>query len=289
MMSHVLPSSEPFETLKGLEKLLAVVSRLRDPKTGCPWDLKQTHMSLKPYLLEESYEVLEAIDGDNESPQPDSLKEELGDVLLQVALHAQIAQEAKRFDFTDIAEGIAEKLIRRHPHVFGDVKVQDADEVTRNWNAIKAREKSDQVSLSPERTTKQASILSEVPKNVPALTRGSNLSKRAVKAGFKWPHAESLWACVMSEFDEFKAETLTSPKDPKRQHRLEDEMGDIFFASISLAHHYKVDPETALIKANAKFTHRFQSMEAMAQKPLEDLSFEEWDALWKQAKNQLCQ
>ncbi len=284
-MSHAPSRYESLDTLQGIHKLLAVVALLRDPESGCPWDLKQTHMSLKRYLLEESYEAVEAIDEDHERSRPDALKEELGDVLLQVALHAQIAEEAGRFDFTGIAEAISEKLIRRHPHVFGTVEVSDAEEVTRNWDAIKAQEKLEQRELESDSISK--SILEGLPKNTPALTRGTDLSERAVKAGFKWPNSESLWACVMSEFDEFKAETVVdpeAPKDPERQHRLEDEMGDIFFASISLANHYKVDPETALIRANAKFTRRFQSMESNAQKPLEELTFDEWDTLWKQAK-----
>lgn len=258
------------DSLTGIEKLLAVVAKLRDPDGGCPWDLKQTHATLKPYVLEEAYEVVEAL----ETEDSQLIKEELGDLLLQVALHAQIGKEAKTFDFDAVAQGISEKLIRRHPHVFGDVHVSNAEEVTQNWEAIKQQEKG---------ITKKESVLDGVSTAQPALMRATDISKKAVKVGFKWPSDESLWACVMSEFDEFKAETQCESKDTKR---LEDELGDILFAVVSLANHYKVNSEVALSQATNKFVKRFTQMEKIADKPLTELSFDEWDNLWKQAKKQ---
>lgn len=304
---------QSIETAGGIEKLLRVVARLRDPEHGCPWDLKQTHRSLKPYLLEEAYEAVEAVDEADACQSPDILKDELGDVLLQVALHAQIAQDAGHFDFVAVCDAISEKLIRRHPHVFGDVSVSGAGEVVTNWEAIKKAEKGD--APQPE------SILDGVSKNLPALSRALETSKRAVKVGFEWPSLESLWACVMSEYDEFRAEItlpgtgntpetqdlvgssvgrVLDPRDisPEVFDRLEAEMGDIFFASVNLARHFKIDPEVALTRATARFTRRFQAMEALIrerqaaegrtgqslEEAMQALDFETWDALWNEAK-----
>jgi len=255
----------------GIDKLLAVIQALRHPKTGCPWDLKQTHESLKPYVLEEAYEVVEAI----QTGDMVLIKEELGDLLLQVVLHAQIAHERQDFDFQGVAQGISDKLIRRHPHVFGDTTVNSAEDVVQHWDAIKQAEKG----LS----NKPASVLEGVSLSQSALMRTADISHKAVKVGFRWPSDESLWDCVMSEFEEFKAETQQTPRDPKR---LEDELGDILFAVVSLANHYGVNSEVALTQATTKFTRRFQQMEQQVIKPLTDLSFEEWDNLWKQAKQQ---
>ncbi len=271
------PILDRIEALFGIEKLLAVVAQLRNPEGGCPWDLKQTHQTLKPYMLEEAYEAVEAIDLSTESCNSALLKEELGDVLLQVALHAQLAQDAGQFNFQDVSEAIADKLIRRHPHVFGDVTVEHADEVTRNWQAIKQAEKGAQPQAD--------SILEGVPKGIPALSRALETSKRAVKVGFEWPSFESLWECVMSEYAELRDEAESGADF----QRLEEEMGDIFFASVNLARHFKIDPEVALTRATQKFTRRFQTMEQLVKekhpgKLLEELSFEEWDQLWNQAK-----
>ncbi len=271
---------------QGVEKLLDVVARLRHPTEGCPWDLKQTHRSLKPYMLEEAYEAVEAIDDAEAQARPELLKDELGDVLLQVALHAQLAQEAGQFDFSAVCDTIAEKLIRRHPHVFGDVQVDSDADVVTNWNAIKQAEKG-QVK-APE------SILDGVAKSQPALSRALETSKRAVKVGFEWPSLDSLWECVMSEYTEFRSEVQTLVPEQavssEQFDRLETEMGDIFFASVNLARHFKIDPEVALTKATAKFTRRFQMMEHLVRerygpdKALETLDFEAWDALWNEAK-----
>jgi MazG family protein len=278
------------ERTSGIDKLVRVVARLRHPTEGCPWDLKQTHQSLKPYMLEEAYEAVEAIDMSAESGDPAALREELGDVLLQVVLHAQLAQDAGTFDFEAVCEGIADKLIRRHPHVFGDVEAESPDAVVANWEAIKRAEKGGAAEAP-------TSILKGISMQQPALSRALETSKRAVKVGFEWPSFDSLWDCVMSEYDEFRQETQgfqTGEKIPAAAFdRLESEMGDILFANVNLARYFKIDPEVALTRATAKFTRRFQAMEAMVrerygpQKTLESLDFETWDALWNEAKRQV--
>lgn len=288
------------QTLQGIDKLVRVVARLRHPSEGCPWDLKQTHQSLKPYMLEEAYEAVEAIDEAAASKNPDCLKEELGDVLLQVMLHSQLAQDSGDFSFTDVCDTIAEKLVRRHPHVFGEVVADDSDTVVRNWEAIKREEKAQAAANGSTNPTEveRPSVLKGISRNQPALSRAMETSKKAVKVGFEWPDLESLWECVMSEFaelrQEFEAPELSHETPAQRFERLESEMGDIFFASVNLARHFKIDPEVALTKATAKFTKRFQIMESIlldqtpTEQPLEDamanLDFETWDSLWRQAK-----
>jgi MazG family protein len=271
---------------QGIDRLLAVVAALRHPNGGCPWDLKQTHQSLRPYMLEEAYEAVEAMEGVTQASSPDQaahLKEELGDVLLQVALHAQLASEAKQFSFNDLSQGIADKLIHRHPHVFATVEVDSAEAVTTNWEAIKAQEKLDKGETAPK------SLMDAIPTGLPALMRADKTSKKAVKAGFKWPHFESLWACVLSEYDELRTEIdEQSPVD-----KLEDELGDCLFATVSLAHYIGVDPEVALNRATNKFMDRYRAMEqliaARGDTPLGDLDFDILDDLWKQAKQAVKQ
>lgn len=254
------------QDLAGFAYLVSVVRQLRDPERGCPWDLKQTHQSLRPYILEEAYELVDAID----SGDIGHIKEELGDVLLQVALHAQLATDASAFDIEDVAQGIAEKLVRRHPHVFGDVEVDSAEEVTANWEKIKQTEKGE----APQ------SVMDNLPRGVPALSRALKVSKRAVGEGFEWPDFDSLWACVMSEYDEFK-EVLD---DGAPFEALEDELGDILFATVNLARYKGIDPELALNKATEKFIRRYRTMERLSDKPLKEQSFETLDDLWNQAK-----
>lgn len=261
----------PQDTLPGFQQLLSVVRQLRHPETGCPWDLKQTHQSLRPYLLEEAYEAVEAMD----SNDPAHLKEELGDVLLQVMLHSQLASEAAQFTADDVAAGIAEKLIRRHPHVFGDVRVSTAEEVTANWQQIKATEKGNQATPS---------VMDGVPNNTPALSRALEVSKRAVKEGFEWPDFESLWTCVMSEYDEFREEL----EHGASSDALEDELGDILFATVNLARYHGIHPEVALSKATNKFIRRYRTMEQLSDKPLSEQPFDVLDTLWNDAKRQ-CQ
>ena len=248
------------------DELVNIISRLRAPN-GCKWDREQTHASLKQNFIEETYEALDAID-DNDMKH---LQEELGDVLLQVVLHSQIAKEEGAFSIDDVAEGISKKLVHRHPHVFGDVKVSSTQEILDNWEKIKKQEK-------PHRK----SVMDGISPSLPALFAAFKISKKAVKVGFEWPSLESLKECIKSEFDEFDE----AVKGDDKQH-MEEEFGDILFAVVNLARWYKINPEIALGNANKKFVKRFKKMEELAEKPLEEYSFEEYDALWKKAKKSL--
>lgn len=251
---------------KNLEELIDVVAKLRAPD-GCPWDREQTHASLRPNMLEEAYEAVDAID-DNDAPH---LREELGDVLLQVLLHSQIASEANEFTLDDVAKELKEKLIHRHPHVFGTAKINNADDVLKTWDKLKSEEKTERKSAMDGLSRSQAALIS-----------AQKISKRAIKTGFEWPNEESLYECVMSEIEEFKE----AEKEKDKAH-MEEEMGDILFAIVNLARWNKIDAEQALLKANKKFEKRFRKMEDLATKPLNDYSFEEFDNLWKQAKKSL--
>ena len=251
---------------ENLEKLIETVRILRSPE-GCQWDREQTHKTLRPNMLEEAYEAVDAIDSGDMS----NLKEELGDVLLQVVLHSQIADDEGYFNIDDVAKELNEKLIHRHPHVFGNQKVSSTDEILNNWDILKKEEKKD-----------RKSAMDGISKAQSALMSAQKISKRAIKTGFEWPDENSLYNCVYSEFDEFKEATI----EGDREH-MEDEMGDILFAVVNLARWNKIDAEQALLRANKKFMTRFRKMEELAVKPLEQYSFEEFDALWKQAKKLL--
>lgn len=248
-----------------LEKLIEIIDTLRSPN-GCKWDREQTHATLKRNMLEEAYEAVDAIN-DND---PKHLKEELGDVLLQVVLHAQISKEEGDFTIEDVAKALNEKLIHRHPHVFGDVKVQNTQEILDNWEKLKKEEK-------PHRK----SVMDGISKAQSALMSAQKISKKAVSVGFEWPNDEELLKCVMSEFEEFK--------NAKTQDEKEDEFGDILFAVVNLARWNKIDAEQALIRANNKFMTRFRKMEELADKNLSEYSLEEWDKLWKKAKSSLVE
>lgn len=252
--------------MKNLEKLINTVRILRS-ENGCKWDREQTHQSLKPNMLEEAYEAVDAIDSNDMK----HLREELGDVLLQVVLHAQIADDEKVFNIDDVAKEINEKLIRRHPHVFGNVQVNSTQDILDNWDAIKKEEKSHRTS-----------IMDGISKSQSALMSAQKISKKAVKVGFEWDCEKTLYDCVFSEFNEFKEACASS-----NQEHMEEEMGDIFFAVVNLARWNKIDAEQALLKANKKFIKRFKMMEKLATKPLEEYSFEEFDALWKKAKTEI--
>lgn len=251
---------------KNLEELIDVVAKLRAPD-GCPWDREQTHTSLRPNMLEEAYEAVDAIDENDMA----HLREELGDVLLQVLLHSQIASESNEFTLDDVAKELKEKLIHRHPHVFGTAKINNADDVLKTWDKLKSEEKTERKSAMDGLSRSQAALIS-----------AQKISKRAVKTGFEWPNEESLYDCVMSEIEEFK-----EAKIEKDKNHMEEEMGDILFAIVNLARWNKIDAEQALLKANKKFEKRFRKMEDLATKPLNDYSFEEFDNLWKQAKKSL--
>jgi len=272
--------------LDSVSKALAVVKQLRTPVTGCPWDLEQSHGSLRPYMLEESHEATEAMSRAEKHPEDTDaqhdLKDELGDVLLQVMLNAQIADDNGHFNFQDVCANMAEKLIRRHPHVFQPEKQQtlidNPEAVSVQWQEIKDQEKGG---------IQHSSILDKVGHGTSALGRAGKVSRAAVKAGFTWPDDATLWDCVMSEFDELKAEMDSAPRD---HAKLVDEMGDVFFACASLAKHIKVDPELAMSAAVHKFERRFRKMEELVrddQKNTDDLSFDDWEAYWSKAKAEL--
>lgn len=251
---------------KNLEELINTVRILRS-ENGCKWDREQTHQSLRANMLEEAYEAVDAIDNNDMK----HLKEELGDVLLQVVLHSQIADEEKEFNIEDVAKELNQKLVRRHPHVFGDVNVNSTQDIIDNWEQIKKGEK-----------THRTSIMDGISKAQSALMSAQKISKKAVKVGFEWDSEETLYECVFSEIKEFQEACKNADQD-----HMEEEMGDIFFAMVNLARWNKLDAEQALLKANKKFIKRFKKMEELATKPLEQYSFQEFDALWKRAKQEV--
>lgn len=252
--------------VKEISELIDVVARLRAPD-GCQWDREQTHETLRPNMLEEAYEAVDAID----SGDMKHLKEELGDVLLQVVLHSQIASEEGAFNIEDVAKELKEKLIHRHPHVFGNTKVSSTQDILDNWDKLKAEEK-----------THRKSAMDGISKAQSALMSAQKISKKAVKTGFEWPNEQSLYDCIFSEFKEFQE----AEKENDKAH-MEEEFGDILFATVNLARWNKIDAEQALLKANKKFMTRFRKMEELATKPLTEYSFEEYDRLWNTAKKQV--
>jgi tetrapyrrole methylase family protein / MazG family protein len=247
-----------------LDELVGIVDRLLGPG-GCPWDQAQTHETLKKHLVEETYEVLDAID----SGDRDRLCEELGDLLLQPVMHGQISAMTGGFDTHAAARGIVDKLVRRHPHVFGETEVADADEVLRNWDRIKQSEKSGE----------RHSILAGVPRGMPALLRAFEISKRAARVGFEWPDIDSVFDKLREEEYELKEALNTGDAS-----RIASELGDLLFSAVNVARWAGVEPEEALRTMVDRFTDRFVRMETLATKPLQDLGFEEWDALWETAK-----
>ena len=242
-----------------LEELIKTIEILRSPN-GCEWDRQQTHQTIRQNMLEEAYEAAEAIDENN----PEHIKEELGDVLLQVVLHSQIAKDNGHFDIFDVAKMLNDKLIHRHPHVFGEQKTNDTKEILANWEKLKLEEKKDR-----KRT------LDGIPK-LPALLKAMKISKKVVRAGFEWQNYEQLLECFNSEIKEFQEASTFVDK--------EDEFGDILFALVNVARWNKIDPEVALSKANQKFTKRFNKLEELCEKPLSELSFDEYNELWQKAK-----
>lgn len=238
--------------------LQAIMARLRDPETGCPWDVEQDFASIAPYTIEEAYEVADAI----ERADMAALKDELGDLLLQVVFHSRIAEEAGSFDLSDVITAICDKMIRRHPHVFGD------GQPSPGWDAIKATERA-------ERSDDQ-SALAGVAHALPALARAEKLQKRAARAGFDWDDISDVRAKLLEEIDE-----LTAAEEPDH---VAEEVGDLLFAAVNLARHHGVDPEGALRAASAKFERRFRTMEALAGKDFPDLPLGEKEALWQAVK-----
>jgi len=257
--------------MESFDQLAQIMARLRAPD-GCPWDRAQTHESLRPFLIEESAEVLDAIAQND----PRALCEELGDLLLQVVFHAQLAQEAGQFSLDDVCQSIGEKLLRRHPHVFGDATAHSADDVKPLWDEIKRQEKA-------ARGETPTSALDGVPSSLPALSAALQISKKAAKVGFEWPDEEGVWNKVREETDEL-ARARDENESPQRQA---EELGDLLFSVVNIARWRKIDPELALRDVNAKFKARFEKMEAFASArgvALPDLSPDEWETLWQKAK-----
>ena len=258
-----------------IQKLVEIVKKLRDPVSGCPWDKVQTHKTLKKNLIEESYEVLDAIEKEDLS----GLKEELGDLLLQVLLHAQIADDNKNFDVQEIIDYLSDKLVRRHPHVFGDKKAANPDEAIANWEAMKKQEKVVQNS-----SDKPKSILDGVPNSLPALFRAQKISERAAKVGFEWENLEGIRDQILEEIAEFTEEAIKENID---EVRMKDEFGDVFFSMIQLARRLKFDAEDLLQKSTDKFVSRFKLLEIEAashNKEVSEFSLDELTEMWCRAK-----
>jgi len=255
----------PLARAGSFERFQETIAHLRAPE-GCPWDRKQTHLSLREYLLEETYETLEALDAED----TDALKEELGDLLLQIVLHSQIAVEEGEFHLADVIEYVNSKMIQRHPHVWGNVQVSNADEVVANWDQIKQEQRAND--------QKHESILDSVPKALPALAQAYSYQARAARVGFDWPNVEDVVAKLDEELKELQA---AQSKDERL-----DEFGDVLFSMVNVARWYDLDPEVALRETNRKFARRFGYIEQHAGRDLREMTLAEMDALWMQAKTE---
>ncbi len=256
-----------------LTDFLQIVAKLRDPNGGCPWDLKQNFRSMIPHLLEESYEVVEAI----ENKDIANLKEELGDLLLQVAFLSQLAHEEKWFNFDDVVNDVSEKLIRRHPHVFGDAQAGDEQEALARWNEIKAIEKE---------KAEDHSILADIPQSFPALMRAEKIQKKCANHGFDWDNIDDVFTKVEEELGEVKAELSQMPVD---QTKAVEEVGDLLFATVNLVRHLKAPAENTLRQANDKFERRFRRLEQLLDKrgkTLPDCNLMEMEVLWNTVKDE---
>lgn len=258
------------DPIGGMPRLLEIMRRLRDPESGCPWDIEQDFSTIAPYTIEEAYEVADAI----ERREWSELKSELGDLLLQTIFHAQIAQDKGLFAFDEIVNGISDKMVARHPHVFGDEsRDKSAEQQTKDWETIKAAERAAQ---------KQSGVLDGVAVGLPALLRAVKLQKRAARVGFDWPEVTQVLDKISEEVTELKDASANSTPD-----HVEEEFGDLLFVMANLARHMDIDPESALRRANAKFTRRFERIEALlaqSGKSPQESNLEEMDALWDQAK-----
>ena len=256
---------------KGMPRLLEIMRALRDPEDGCPWDIEQNFNTIAPYTIEEAYEVADAIERENW----DDLKNELGDLLLQTVYHTQMAEEEDRFNFNDVVNQISEKMIQRHPHVFGNEnRNKTASQQVKDWESIKAEERLKK---------NQAGILDDVALNLPALVRSLKLQKRAARVGFDWPNLSQ----VLDKIDE-ETKELIEAKKTEPQERISEEFGDLMFSIVNLGRHLKVDPEEALKQTNRKFINRFKFVEESIQsqgKKIQDTSLEEMEGLWQQAKD----
>lgn len=258
-----------------LQSFVTTIWRLRQPD-GCPWDREQTHASIAKNMVEEAYEAVDCI----EANDPEHLCEELGDVLMQVVLHAQIAADAGEFTIADVAHGVDEKLIRRHPHVFGEAAAKDASDVLAIWDSVKLQEKADADARAAAGDVKPAGLLDGVPRSLPALMQAQKVSRKAAAVGFEWESVTDVWDKVAEEHAEFEAE---APGSPER----EMEFGDLLFALVNVARKEGIDAESALRASTAKFRHRWAAMEdaaAASDVVLEELSTEELNNLWDAAK-----
>jgi tetrapyrrole methylase family protein/MazG family protein len=259
----------PLEAGRSFEDFQQVIARLRAPD-GCPWDREQTHLTLRAHLLEEAYEVLQALDEED----PEHLKEELGDLLLQIVLHAQIASEDQEFNMTDVLVGISQKLIRRHPHVFGELNLEDADAVIVNWEKIKAGERKERGE------EKVKGMLDGIPLALPALTQADQIQRRAKRVGFDWQEVGPVIAKIHEELAELEEAQTEAEKQA--------EAGDLLFAAVNLIRWFGIDPEFALRECNTRFKRRFSYIEqhALAEgRTVQELSFDEMNVLWEEAKH----
>ena len=266
--------SEVFQHQDPLRRLENLVARLRDPAEGCPWDLEQTHQSLTPYVLEEAHEVADAIrHGDDQH-----LKEELGDLLLQVVLHARIAEESNRFDLDAVAAGISEKLIRRHPHVFADAEARDTKAVRISWEAIKAQERAGAKAVAVSASPLSDQLAGKV-RGQPALSGAMTISKKAAKAGFEWEDIAGVWSKVNEELQELKDAISSGDKA-----HAQEELGDVLFTLVNVARWCEISPEEGLAGTNQRFLDRFSRVEAALDGDLNGHSIQKLEGLWQQAK-----
>jgi MazG family protein len=276
--------SLPSDT-RSIHALLAVMAQLRNPDGGCPWDLEQDFNSIAPYTLEEAYEVVDAIERHNLV----DLREELGDLLLQVVFHAQMASEQQAFDFSDVVQGIVEKMIRRHPHGFGDEESKTAGAVAGRWDQIKEQEKAEKLKATlnaGEQAPAPESLLDDVPVVLPGLTQAVKLQKKAAKVGFDWPDTSQVIDKLNEEMLELSQEVTHEPRDTSK---IEDELGDILFVYANLARHLGVDPEAAIRRTNQKFRRRFGRIEELLStegKEFDEMDLAGLDQLWDQAKKE---
>lgn len=273
-----------------LSKFVETIAALRTPGTGCPWDLEQTHQTLRPYLLEETYEVLSALDAGSDA----ELREELGDLLLQIVLHCQLATERGAFNFAEVADAVNQKMIERHPHVFGDVTAKTSAEVLQNWEKIKAERKAAKMGK------KAASMFGDIPTEMPALLKAQRIGEKASRVNFDWDSAAEVFAKVREEIEEFRAEcekigvAIEKPLNSKPvgrseelQTKLEDEFGDLLFSLVQYGRWIGCNAEDSLRGACEKFVMRFGRMEQVSEKPLKDQSREKLEELWEEAKKDL--
>lgn len=264
---------DELEQLSGLDKLIEIMSMLRDPTHGCPWDLKQTFASIVPHTIEEAYEVADAIEREDHA----ELKKELGDLLFQTVFYSQLGQEQQLFDFQQISEAMCDKLIRRHPHVFNSSDFTNEAEIKANWEQEKAKERQ-------EANSAHTSALDDIPLALPALSRAYKIQKRASSVGFDWPEITGVIDKIAEEIEEVKEE-LEHPE--QSMDRVADELGDLYFALTNLVRHLGLKPEQVVHQANQKFETRFRLVEKLATEPLNEMNIDQLEVLWQQAKTEL--